>query len=679
MCEPSRYFNSRPCNLPQSPTNKFILRLLRHMKKIILPFCALLASTHSAFAEEDVTNIIINFTRSSAVVDERVAAVTIVNQVDILRSGASNISEVLRNQAGIQLSERTSGKGAIDMRGFGESASSNTLILVDGRRLNNADISGPSLNNISLNNIQRIEIIKGSAGSLYGDQAVGGVINVITKKIDDFSADIKLEAGSYERERITASINDRFADNFSFRLYGEAFKSDNYRDNNDEEVDHIFSRLAFDNKSTNIFVEYQRINEDQQLPATLWANEVADNPRQSIDDFKNDYSSVDEDVWRLGFDKKITSDFTVLVDYSERDQDTESVINFRGCIDSGSCTTNPNTQKRDTKAFSPKLIMRLPGNDGRFSLTVGADIKETDYEVTFNNRANLQEVNSIYIHGIVPLTQGYDVTLGSRYSEVKNTLRDDVTYPNGGITKDDSTVYNFGLSKKIDTVRLFARYDENFRFAKVDELAFSENNEPLKNQEGKSKELGIELKEEFFSIKALFYQIDLKNEIAYDPTTNSYSGSVFPGANVNFESTRRRGINIEITSKPHHLLDLSLAVTKMKSEFRTGVFKSSTISGVPETLSRFAIQSRFLNNWYAQFETNYIGRQYLSGDNANDKEKKSSYIISNLSSRIESGNWSFNARINNIFNKKYSQVDTLYGAINPASERNFLVTASYQF
>jgi iron complex outermembrane receptor protein len=100
---------------------------------------------------------------------------------------------------------------------------------------------------------------------------------------------------------------------------------------------------------------------------------------------------------------------------------------------------------------------------------------------------------------------------------------------------------------------------------------------------------------------------------------------------------------------------------------------------VPETLSRFAIQSRFLNNWYAQFETNYIGRQYLSGDNANDKEKKSSYIISNLSSRIESGNWSFNARINNIFNKKYSQVDTLYGAINPASERNFLVTASYQF
>ncbi len=99
------------------------------------------------------------------------ANVNVIDSYDIEKSGATNLTELLRGRSGIQVSDSNSGP-VFAMRGFsGSQAANNTLILVDGRRLNNIDIAAPSISAIPLNQIERVELLSGSAGVLYGDQA----------------------------------------------------------------------------------------------------------------------------------------------------------------------------------------------------------------------------------------------------------------------------------------------------------------------------------------------------------------------------------------------------------------------------------------------------------------------------------------------------------------------------
>ena len=113
------------------------------------------------------------------------ANLKVITKEDIQHSPAISIPDLLRLQAGLNITSLYGNQGidaAIDARGFGDSAASNTLILIDGQRLNALDGGSIQWASIPLDSIERIEIISGGGSVLYGDRAAGGVINLITDK-----------------------------------------------------------------------------------------------------------------------------------------------------------------------------------------------------------------------------------------------------------------------------------------------------------------------------------------------------------------------------------------------------------------------------------------------------------------------------------------------------------------
>ena len=105
---------------------------------------------------------------------------------EIAHSPAQTLQEIIAQVPGVQLTSLFGGvngaKTSVDLRGFGAFATSNTLVLINGRRLNDIDMAGVDFSTIPRDSIERIEITRGNSGAvLYGDNAVGGVINIVLK------------------------------------------------------------------------------------------------------------------------------------------------------------------------------------------------------------------------------------------------------------------------------------------------------------------------------------------------------------------------------------------------------------------------------------------------------------------------------------------------------------------
>ncbi|MDD5226654.1 MAG: TonB-dependent receptor plug domain-containing protein, partial [Candidatus Omnitrophica bacterium] len=156
----------------------------------------------------DVT--VLEVTRTKDTTADVTRSVSVIDQEEIQNSTAKYVPELLKSKAGITVTNTTGNpKGmTVDIRGFGDTANRNVLVLVDGRRVNPMDISGPDWGAIPLEIVERIEIIRGPSSVLYGDNAAGGVINVVTKKAKPgVHAKAETEIGLHQYKRTGATVS----------------------------------------------------------------------------------------------------------------------------------------------------------------------------------------------------------------------------------------------------------------------------------------------------------------------------------------------------------------------------------------------------------------------------------------------------------------------------------------
>jgi iron complex outermembrane receptor protein len=153
------------------------------------------------------------------------AAVFVITRDDIRRSGATSIPEVLRLAPGLQVARITGGTWAIGIRGFADRLARSMLVMIDGRAVYSPLFAGTywESQDTLLSDIDRIEVIRGPGGTLWGANAVNGIINIITKPAKDTQG-LLLNAGTGSEERGSGSIRDgETSGSLSYRGYVKGF------------------------------------------------------------------------------------------------------------------------------------------------------------------------------------------------------------------------------------------------------------------------------------------------------------------------------------------------------------------------------------------------------------------------------------------------------------------------
>ncbi|WGS85782.1 TonB-dependent receptor [Methylomonas sp. UP202] len=169
--------------------------------------------------------------RKSETLSDTAAAAFIISQEDIRRSGATSIPEALRMAPGIDVARIDSSAWAITARGFNGRYANKLLVLIDGRSIYTPLFSGVfwNLQDTLIEDIDRIEVIRGPGAVMWGANAVNGVINIITKKTKDTQGNL-FAAGGGNQERGFAGYRHggQFGDDGNYRVYAKTFERESF-------------------------------------------------------------------------------------------------------------------------------------------------------------------------------------------------------------------------------------------------------------------------------------------------------------------------------------------------------------------------------------------------------------------------------------------------------------------
>jgi iron complex outermembrane receptor protein len=175
---------------------------------------------------EDLMNLqVTTASKTEQKLSQTAAAMYVITQEDIRRSGMSSVAELIRMVPGMDVAQVGSNTWAISSRGFNDRFANKLLVLVDGRAVYTLTYSGVywEVQDLVLEDIDRVEVIRGPGGLLWGANAVNGVINIITKKAEDTQgALVTLESGNQERSSTTTQFGGR-TKNGAYRIFAKYF------------------------------------------------------------------------------------------------------------------------------------------------------------------------------------------------------------------------------------------------------------------------------------------------------------------------------------------------------------------------------------------------------------------------------------------------------------------------
>ena len=176
--------------------------------------------------EELLTIKVVSAGKKDQLITETAAAIYVITADDIRRYNASTITELLRQVPGILVAREATGEWAISIRGFNDKHANKLLVLMDGRTLYSPLYAGVEwdVHDTMIEDIERIEIIRGPGAALWGANAVNGVINIITKPAAATRGGlVTYQVGTFEKGSIAARYGGAIGETAHYRVFSKYF------------------------------------------------------------------------------------------------------------------------------------------------------------------------------------------------------------------------------------------------------------------------------------------------------------------------------------------------------------------------------------------------------------------------------------------------------------------------
>lgn len=644
-------------------------------------------------AKVTLEEVVVTGRRTEQRIERIPANITVIDEEEIKNSNAKSIPDLLRSEEGIVVRDLLgTGKTAqVDLRGFGETAPYNTLILVDGRRVNEIDLSGVDWTQISLDQVERIEIVRGTGTVLYGDNAVGGVINIITKTPAEaltFTAGSTLGSYSRNKEKIYLSGGK---DKVTASLFASYDSTAGYRENNDFRAKDIGGKIVYDaleHLTLNLSGAYH--SDEFGLPGDLTEAELEIDRRGTNEPF-NEAQTRDKYL-QLGSNLDLGDYGAVEADLSFRGRDIgQKFVSAFGTFLSDAET--------DTWGFTPRYVWDGKILDRGNTLIAGVDFYWAEQDVqsffgtppTPSGLATVEKDSyGLYFNNDFSILKNLILSFGARHEHVKYDLKNEplTGFPAPPPPLSDSltereNAYSGGLTYLYSgKSSVFLRANRSLRFPLTDELIEFDQltgqprvNSDLKPQKGKHYEVGIR---HFFTPDLMasltLFHAKIKDEIFLDPTP-----APFFGTNSNHPETLHRGVEVGARVDLFKKLTLSGNYTYEKATFETDPFEGNDIPAVPRHKANFGLRVHdMVPGLVFSADYNYVGSSFLISDQANQLKKLDNYFTINARLSYEWKILRTFVGVNNLTDEKYSE----YGVAGaggttrnfyPAPERNWEV------
>lgn len=559
----------------------------------------------------------------------------------------------------------------IDMRGYGlGDGYQNTVISVNGRRLNNIDMVPQLLSSIPIDSIEKVEIIKGSGSVEYGDGANAGVINIITKDYD--GAVIKSYMGDNGLKFASVGLGIK-EEKFSISGYIDDYSHDGFKEvSSDGTKDESWNRnksikatlTPIDELAFNLGKTFSKMNVNYSSPLT-WT-EYKDGELNKVKGYAEQYYS--SDVLNYGVNYKINNKLSL--DAQVFDEDKVSKYT------SGSYSS---ASSYEYKSFDTKLLY----NDTFIKALLG--LQGFDGERDGGNNRTTKENLGVYAKADY-LLGNHTFSTGAREEKVKYNYESSTQ----NLESDTSLqAYDVGYNYKINSkTSIFTNFNHSYQAPDIDRffnpiysggsIIGTQFNGFIKPMEADTINFGFNYLTYIHKAKIAFFFSSLENEIYYNSAN---------WRNTNLKETEKKGLELseryQIFSNLFTTFNYVYVDTKIVDDGLTGAYNGHEIPGVSPHTFKVSLGYNPIKPVTLLLSETYKSRAFAIDDFDGSYDKMESYSVTDFSATYTYKNYEFYAKVNNLFDEKNAMfVD--YGSATPSVypvnyERTFLVGFSARF
>lgn len=614
------------------------------MKKAILKGLIGLSLSELAYAADTATldEVIVTATRTPQQQESVIADVSVINAEEIKRGGQSTLIELLQRQPGIEITNnggagKTSG---IFMRGTN---TGHTLVLIDGVRVQSATAGTTTLENIPIQQIDRIEIVRGPATSLYGQDAIGGVIQIFTKKgVDGFKPYVNLGFGTYDTTLAEAGLRGKQNDT-AYALNVSANKTNGFS-SLDTSNPNLNDKDGYRNLAVTGSLSH-KIAEGHEVGLTLmhskgktrFDNSYNLDPSSAFNPAFSDYANLQQDVYSLFSKNQILNNWHSTVRIS---QGIDETVNYAALGPFTSESRSLFRTKQDQFNWQNDITLPLGTLTLMYDKLIDRVNSTTDFDKT-------RRTNEGYVASYVANIGAHSFQASAR-EDHNSSFGNNVT---GGIG------YGYNIN---DQWRVTGSYGSAFKAPTFNDLYYPGYSDPnLKPEKSDNLEASLRYRDDTLNASLTAYENNIRNLIVLGSLPENINKATIQGITL---AASNRWDNLEVGGS----VDI----------------QSPRDDETDKLLRRRANRHGQMHLGYSLQDWRFGAEMIASSaryEDAANTLRMSGYTLFNMTAQYKvNRDWTVQARANNIFDKNYYLVIDGNGFAYNTPGANLFVNIRYE-